>query len=260
MGLIRDIWIQQQMDDLTDRVRLRDRMRPAPLKPFTRGRTVWYDGADLATFTLAGDDIVDWTNKASGALAVPPVGNRPQVNQDTLNGMNTVTFVGGDNTTGTWLVETGLSSLIQAWFMVFRVDAVQVRTGCCQGIISNGGDRGNVRRVSQGDNTWRYNNDLVIPGAPGDGNDLGTSDGLWDIDDVVSLTPTNDVFQRYFMTRGSGIGSPGAVYTNLRIGGDGVGGGRMISGALAELIGYDVVPTGDEVAQNKAYFDQKWGL
>jgi len=226
------------------------------------GLAGWYDAADTATITAAGGLASQWDDKSGlgNHVVQGTTTNKPATGFVTLNGKNTISFAGGDNSTGSWMLRTGMSETVQEFFMVMLINGTQVRSGCCLGIVSNGGDRGNVRMDAQTNHTFRFNNDSVIPGAPGDANDFGTLNGLWDIDDNVSLLPTDDVFQRYFMTRGSAISSPTAVYTNFRIGGDPVGGGRHATFDLAELIAYNTSLTAAVRTNIKAYLDLKWGL
>ncbi len=226
----------------------------------------WWDASDTATLTEISGAVSQWDDK-SGLLnhVVQAVANnQPSTGLSTVNGKNVLDFAGGPSSTGDWLQRTGMSNpTIQEWFFVVTVASVQANSGI-GGLLSASNDRGNIRTESGSNRRFRYNNSDVIPGAPGDANDLGRLDGQWNPENktgsvLADLTLPDDTPTRVHCTRGSSI-TAGGVYDNLRIGGDPIGGGRYLTMKLAELIGYDQVLSAQDRTDLRDYLKDKWGV
>jgi len=235
----------------------------------TTGLFGHWDAADLSTITEVGGKVSQWNDKSgqNNHLLQGTAAQQPTSGLNTLATRNVIYFDGGDNTTGNWMRRFGVNQTQadQEYFVVVRIYSVQPRSGCCLGLWSNNSDRGNVRMIGQTDRRFRFNNDAVIPGAPGDNNDLGAGDGQWNPNGVTGsvLTDLNlpdDAWSYVHLTKGNNVSNNGAIYTNLRVGGDGVAGGRYARFDLAELMFYNQALTTEERDRVLLYLTTKWGL
>jgi len=242
----------------------RNKMRPYP-PPFKTGLVGWWDAADLSTITESGGKVSQFDDKSGlGNHLVQGTGaNQPSTGLVTRNSLNTLYFAGGNNAVGSWIRKLGFNQTsAQEFFVVFQPYSTQPLGGIA-GLWSADNDRGNVRASAAG-LRFRYNNDVVIPGAPGDKNELGHQTGEWNPNGTIGSVVTdldiaNDVWSRVHMTRGN-PDSGGSVYTTFRLGGDKVAGGRHLRFDFAELLIYNQTLTTAERAETDLYLRLKWAL
>lgn len=222
--------------------------------PGLPGLVLWLDAADSATITEAADAVSQWNDKSGLANHVLQGSgvSQPLTNQVTLNGLNGIQFDGVNDR----MLRTGMGQQVQEWFYVFEIDPG--RSGN-DGLLSNNQDRGNVRF----DPNCRFANTVNIPGAPGDANDFGRTDGDYIRARVTGTVPADLVVNdntpdQFHVTRGSTLS--GAPYANLSVGGDPIGGGRWLPMRLFELIGTTATTTAQERTAMYDYLSNKWGV
>lgn len=222
----------------------------------------WWDASDLSTITEISGAVSQWDDK-SGELNHVVQGvaaNQPATGLTTINSMNVLNFAGGNNAVGDWLIKTTFSKPnVEEVFVVFTPESSQPSSTA--GLIGNDADQENIR-LNGGGPQWRPNNDAVIAGAPGDNNDFGSGDGLWNPRGITGsviadLTLPFDVPVRLHCTRGNNATQ---LFNTFVMGGDKVGGGRWIKMQLAEMVVYDVSLAAQDRTDLREYLRVKWGV
>ncbi len=253
------------LDELMDRTRRRLRGRPgagaaAPYSPIQMpGLSVWYDAGDAGTITDAGGGAVSqWDDKSGNTEHLLQGTNnfRPLTGVATQNGINGLRFDGTDDR---MLALTLANPAILEWFFCFKINAPQAGN---DGLLSNNSDRANIRFDPSGSGQCRYNNDTVIPGAPGDNNDRGAGDGQWNPDNITGsvladLTLSIGTAHRVHCTKGN---NSTQTYASLSMGGDPIGGGRWLGMDLFEIFGSTSVLTAQQRTDARDYLASRWAV
>ena len=219
----------------------------------------WWDASDTATLTEISDAVSQWDDKSGlGNHVVQATAlQQPLTGQDNQNGLNGVKFDGINDE----MLRIGMNKLVQEWFLVFKIGATHSSNG---GLLSNTNDKGNIRFDPGNSGQCRYDNDAVIPGAPGDANDFGDNDGQFNPDGITGsvladLTFTLSVAHRLHCTRGDNIADAGNVYTDFGIGSDEQT-NRHLNCTIYEIIGYDVSLSAQDRTDLREYLRVKWGV
>jgi len=211
------------------------------------GLSLWYDASDTDTITDSGGFVSQWDDKSGNNFHVTQGtgSNQPQTELETQNNLNTLTFDGSND----FLQRNSINVTDMEWvFAAVIVKSGQPNTGCCSGLVSNAGDRGNIRLASGTVAAWRPTNDA---------NDFCYTDGDFEVNGVASASFTFDQIQVSKFQRGSTIA--GSVYNNIRIGGDPISGNvRYLKMALCELIFYNEDLTSSEQDTVINYLNNKW--
>lgn len=187
----------------------------------------------------------------------PVAANQAQTGLDQVNGRNVLTFAGGNAAVGSWMKKVGFSNPdIQEFFFVI---SIADHTGNA-GLLGDDGDNENIRFDPSNSRQCRYNNDTVIPGAPGDNNDFGAGDGLWNPEDrtgsvVADLILPLSTPTRVHCTRGNNATQ---LFNSFVLGGDKAGGGRYLKMKFCELVATDQVQEDKTRWKIRDYLSEKW--
>jgi hypothetical protein len=223
-------------------------MNPRLLRPTASGfnpRSIsglngWWDAADASTVTIS-TGVSEWRDKSGNARhAAQTIGNNQPGYTNTLNGKNTLTFDGSNDS----LLTTSFS--LSQPYSVFCV----------------------ARRVTGGAQSIYH--------RPGDGPVLATFGGVFYIFAGTALNgPTQDTNWHIFHAEHSGAssifrmdgdqkasGNAGtqAISQGLRFGADGAGTVQFLNGDIAEILLYNVIASTAQRNVILSYLKKKWGL
>lgn len=241
---------------------------PAPLTDPTTisGCTLWLDAADSATITHSGGAVSQWDDKSANgyALAQPGASTlKPTTGASTINSLNVLDFDGGDDLS---LTSAPINNATDGTVTVLAV--VQ------SAAVSGAGD---LQAVSADDtSTVRLGGFVTTEGATGRARTYSWATGETDFAADSGAPLTNNVtYLNTTIWRTSNVevrvdgASSGATSTTANraysatstlIIGDGfAGGGDNWNGKIAEVVAYDRVLSGADLAAVEQYLRTKWG-
>lgn len=230
--------------------------------PVVPGLILHLDAADTGTITTAiGTKVSQFDDKSTeGNDVVQPTNDNQPDTGAAVNGLNALSFQGGSAALGDWLKRDPFSTPLgpEEFFWVFKIGFHTANAG----LLGNDADGTNIRFDPSDSRQCRYNNDTTIPGAPGDPNDCGNVDGLWNVNGVYQttvpgLTLPNDTQVTVHSTRGSI--SATRAFDRFVLGGDKIGGGRYLAMTFCELIISEDVLSEAKRTEIRNFLRTKWG-
>lgn len=234
--------------------------------PVSSGLWSWHDAADESTITVEGGErVTNWADKSGNGRDVAAVAggsHRPYSGTRSLNGSNVIDFrggqrlyfpsgqhmCGGDNTviflyrsdsTGIHRVLTGYSNIPNATYAAYKLttvasDSANIRWAACQNISPGGNSSIITGSPDTSPHICGYvRNGSILNCVMDDvyGGDVAATD--------VSLTAAMQLGACY-------AGSSSFI--------------DYLDGFIAEILIYERALTPEEVSENTAYLQQKWGL
>jgi len=217
------------------------------LPPVTAGLEAWFDGQDASTLTVVGSNISQWDDKSGNAHHLPQATGADQPTVGTLNSYAAVAFTGGQHIGGiTWSLQSPTTI-----FLVYKFDSP----------IDNG-----LNVLFWSDSTDRIRYDKRTAGTGGGRRMHENSDLIGSAEDASAhyFTGIYDGGSSALRIDGAddntgGVGTKTPSSDGLTIGStkNGLSG---YEGAIGELLWYDALLTGGEIAQVEAWLKDKWGL
>lgn len=213
------------------------------------GATAWYDAADTSSITDSSNAVSQWNDKSGNNYNVvqSSAGSKPTTNTNTQNGLNIISFDGGD-----YLQYSNVSLNISQPYTIFGV-VKDNDSGATTGRYFIGSvDSTNTAGVATGSSTkqWFYFAGTVQKGSAADSSTHtmsailnGSSSGYWK--DGTSMTTSNPGTRTW--QSGWTAGSIGNASAN------------WWKGLIGELVFYSSsLSTGDRQSV-ETYLKNKWG-
>jgi hypothetical protein len=236
--------------------KLYNTLTPGFLPIQTSGLALWLDAADSSTLTLSGTSVTTWADKSGNGRTGTVTGTIPYTGN--INGRASLSFNGTSNTfiRGN-LPNTGNTLTV---FAVFTMNAV--------------GSSATSRVVSLGVTTARDFNNTLYTGAIEGIPSLSKFDAIRNSTSLSGVTRTFglpmiacslfDGTNHTMFVNGTGA-SPVASSGNFgiatySIAGEVGDGGSFITGAIGEIVIYNINLTTSQRQQIEGYLAWKWGL
>jgi len=215
----------------------------------------WYDAADTSTITSSGGAVSQWNDKSGNGYNVTQGtgASQPGTGSATSNGLNVLTFDGGDHL----IMPSGLFTIPNSDNAVFGVAKITTETASTQYMMSMteaGSVRHYMRFSATAGNILFHNATITTGGVSNTGNTNTNHQILsgFKSGTTLSLQVNGDTPA----TNSGGGNEPGIDAGTI---GSLVAGG-FLTGQIAEIFIYSRAPSADEIKSLNFYLSLKWGI
>ncbi len=215
----------------------------------------WFDAADTSTIAHTLGSVSQWNDKSGNGYHVTQAVAlvQPGTGAVTLNGLNVLTFDGGDNLA----IPSGLFTIPNSDNAVFAVAKITSETGLAQYVLSmteSASVRHYMRFSATAGNILFHNATITTGGISNTGNTntnhqilTGYKSGTTLSMQVNGDTPATNT------GGGNEAGIDAGTIGSLVAGG-------FLTGEIAEVFIYSRAPSADEIKSLNFYLSLKWGI
>ena len=223
--------------------------------PSIPGLAAWYDAADTATITSSSGAVSQWNDKSGNNYHVTQGtgASQPGTGGSTLNGLNVLTFDGGDHL----VMPSGLYTIPNGDNATFAVAKITTEAATTQYLFSMteaGSVRNYIRFSPTAGNILFHSAATNLGGVSNTGNTNTNHQILtgYRSGTTLSMQVNGDTAA----TNSNGASEPGIDGATI---GSLVAGG-FLTGQIAEIFIYSRAPSADEIKSLNFYLSLKWGI